>query len=113
MPAELETMLADPAFNIFYNAGTLIVIFAKPIGQHPDWDCCLAAQNLMLAAHGMHLAPARLVWPGPCSNRTRSNTNCGFRRTTQAYCRSSSVIRISRLRWSSATNPRSSAGDED
>jgi len=65
MPAELEKLLADPAFNIFYNAGTLIVICAKPIGQHPDWDCCLAAQNLMLAAHDMHLGtcPIGLAWP--------------------------------------------------
>jgi len=65
MPAELETMLADPEFNVFYNAGTLIVICAKPIGKHPDWDCCLAAQNLMLAAHGMYLGtcPIGLAWP--------------------------------------------------
>jgi len=62
---ELKEMLADPAFNIFYNAGTLIVICAKPIGQHPDWDCCLAGQNLMLAAHGMGLGtcPIGFAWP--------------------------------------------------
>jgi nitroreductase len=43
----------------------LIVIFAKPVGQHPDWDCCLAAQNLMLAAQGFGLAtcPIGLAWP--------------------------------------------------
>lgn len=61
---EFREMLADRAFNIFYNAGTLIVIFAKPIGAHPDWDCCLAGQNLMLAAHGMGLAtcPIGFAW---------------------------------------------------
>jgi len=64
-PAELKAMLSEPSFNIFYNSGTLIVIFAKPIGQHPDWDCCLAAQNLMLAAHAMGLGacPIGLAWP--------------------------------------------------
>jgi nitroreductase len=62
---ELKERLADPAFNIFYNAGTLIVICARPVGQHPDWDCCLAAQNLMLAALGMGLGtcPIGFAWP--------------------------------------------------
>jgi nitroreductase len=61
---ELRETLSDRAFNIFYNAGTLIVIFAKPVGAHPDWDCCLAGQNLMLAAHGMGLAtcPIGFAW---------------------------------------------------
>jgi nitroreductase len=64
-PPDLKAMLADPAFNIFYNAGTLIVIFASPVGPHPDWDCCFAAQNLMLAAHAQGLAtcPIGLAWP--------------------------------------------------
>ena len=63
--AELKGMLDDPAFNIFYNSGTLIVICAKPVGQHPDWDCCFAGQNLMLAAHGLGLGtcPIGLAWP--------------------------------------------------
>lgn len=65
MAAELRAMVSDPTFNIFYNAGTLIVICAKRLGQHPDWDCCLAAQNLMLAAHARGLAscPIGFAWP--------------------------------------------------
>ena len=39
-----------PDFNIFYNAGTLIVICAKPSGHFGEADCWLAAENLMLAA---------------------------------------------------------------
>ncbi|MDX1929845.1 MAG: nitroreductase family protein [Pirellulaceae bacterium] len=37
-------------FNVFYNAGTLIVICGKPIGPFVAADCWLAAENLMLAA---------------------------------------------------------------
>jgi nitroreductase len=61
---KFRDLVSDPAFNIFYNAGTLIVICARPIGQHPDWDCCLAAENLMLAAHGMGLGscPIGFAW---------------------------------------------------
>lgn len=43
-------MLADPAFNIFYDAGTLIVVCCKVRGPFIDADCWLAAENLMLAA---------------------------------------------------------------
>lgn len=54
-PPELREMIADPKFNIFYNAGTLIVICAQPEGEHPDWDCCLAGENLMLRARELGL----------------------------------------------------------
>lgn len=37
-------------FNAFYNASTLIVICAKPMGEFVAADCWLAAQTLMLAA---------------------------------------------------------------
>ena len=44
-----------PDFNIFYNAGTLIVICARPVGPFVVADCWLAAENLMLAAVSMGL----------------------------------------------------------
>ncbi len=44
-----------PDFNIFYNAGTLIVICARPVGPFVVADCWLAAENLMLAAFSMGL----------------------------------------------------------
>jgi nitroreductase len=46
--------LADPAFSIFYDAGTLIVIAAPP-GPFAAADCWLAAENLMLAATALGL----------------------------------------------------------
>ena len=42
-------------FNIFHNAGTLIVICGKPMGPFVAADCWLAAENLMLAACAMGL----------------------------------------------------------
>jgi nitroreductase len=47
--------LSDPAFNIFYDAGTLIVICARALGPFVEADCWLAAENLMLAASAMGL----------------------------------------------------------
>jgi nitroreductase len=51
----LERMLGDPSFNIFYDAGTLIVICRKHLGPYAEADCWLAAENLMLAACARHL----------------------------------------------------------
>lgn len=47
--------MAEPAFDIFYDAGTLIVICAKATGPFVTADCWLAAANLMLAASAMGL----------------------------------------------------------
>lgn len=44
-----------PDFCLFYNASTLIVICAKPIGPFVVADCWLAAENLMIAAAAMGL----------------------------------------------------------
>jgi nitroreductase len=52
LPAHLSEKLADPAFNLFYHAPALIVIAAPSVGPWIVEDCALAAENLMLAAHG-------------------------------------------------------------
>jgi len=52
---EHRSMLADPAYDVFYRATTLIVVCSAPGLWPANEDCCLAAQNLMLAAHGLGL----------------------------------------------------------
>ena len=47
--------ISNPDFNIFHDAGTLIVICTKPSGPFVDADCWLAAENMMLAACAMGL----------------------------------------------------------
>lgn len=49
-------MLGDPAFNIFYDAGTLVVICRRITSPFADADCWLAAENLMLAATAQGLS---------------------------------------------------------
>jgi nitroreductase len=51
----LEDMLSDEAFHIFYHAPAMILISATGDGPWMRTDCTLAAQNLMLAAHGAGL----------------------------------------------------------
>lgn len=48
-------LLDSEDFNIFYDAGTLIVICARPVGPFAVADCWLAAENLMLQATEMGL----------------------------------------------------------
>jgi nitroreductase len=47
---EHRNIFADPSYNAFYNATTLILICAKSGAVNAAEDCCLAAENLMLAA---------------------------------------------------------------
>jgi nitroreductase len=44
-----------PDFNLFYNAGTLVIICATSTGPFVVADCWLAAENLILAACSMGL----------------------------------------------------------
>lgn len=45
----------DPDVNLFYNAPTVIAVYARPSGHFVSADCWLAAQNLMLAANALGL----------------------------------------------------------
>ncbi len=49
-------MLENPDYHLFYGAPALVIIYAKPTGPQPQGDCCLAAENIMLAACDMGLA---------------------------------------------------------
>lgn len=53
--AETLRLFAHPNFNIFYNAGTLILICGRIANPMAVADCWLAAENLMLAACAMSL----------------------------------------------------------
>lgn len=54
--AHYRDHLASRDFHIFYNAPALVVIYATVSDGFALRDCCLAAQNLMLAAHASGLA---------------------------------------------------------
>ncbi|HWR43881.1 nitroreductase [Sporomusa sp.] len=58
----------NPEFNIFYNAQSLIIIFAKSKDLHSNEDCCLAAQNLMLTAHSLTLGTCWIGFARPFLN---------------------------------------------
>ena len=51
----LPHMLANTVFSIFYHAPALVIVVAKYDDLQSKKDCCLAAQNFMLAARDVDL----------------------------------------------------------
>jgi nitroreductase len=45
-----RSLLDKPEFDIFYHAPGLVLVMATSSSSQATEDCCLAAQNLMLAA---------------------------------------------------------------
>jgi len=67
--ANYRHMLTDAAFEIFYGAPTLIVVCTdgspSTEATHAAEDCCLAAENLMLAAHATGLGSCWIGFARP------------------------------------------------
>ncbi len=57
-----------PDFHVFYNAGTLIIIYGKFQGPFVAADCWLAAENLMLAACANGLGACVIGFAVPALN---------------------------------------------
>lgn len=62
-------MLAEAAFNVFYDASTLVVVCRTIDGPFAEADCWLAAQNLMLAATSKGLGCCCIGLAVPLLNR--------------------------------------------
>jgi nitroreductase len=71
-------------FSIFYDAGTLIVICAKPKGPFVTADCWLAAENLMLAASALGLGTCCVGAALPLLNSPAVKAELGIPSTVDA-----------------------------
>jgi nitroreductase len=70
--------LRDPAFNIFYDAGTLIVVGVGERSTYTDADCWLAAANLILAATEVGLGSCCIGFAIPVLNTPDILAEIGF-----------------------------------
>jgi nitroreductase family protein len=89
-----QELLNDPKFHIFYHAPALVVISA--VAQSP-WaveDCSLAAENLMLAAHGAGLGTCWIgfaqPWLGSPEGRAKLLSSWDTRSRRRGRCPGSS-----------------------
>jgi nitroreductase len=69
---------ASPDFCVFYDATTLIVICAKPMGPFVAADCWLAAENLMLAACALGLGTCCIGSALPALNSPETKSELGI-----------------------------------
>lgn len=53
--AEIIKLVSDPEFDVFYGAPVLVLIFTVPDADSPEFDCALAAENMMLAARSIDI----------------------------------------------------------
>jgi nitroreductase len=65
---EYRESLADREFNIFYDAGILVVFCARNSDPGAAEDCCLAAENFMLAALDFGLGTCPIGFARPWLN---------------------------------------------
>ena len=61
----IRHMLEDPQFALFHHAPALVVVLAKSSGTQAAEDCCLAAENLMLAARNEGLGTCWIGFARP------------------------------------------------
>ena len=76
--ARYADLLQSPSFNIFYDAGTLIVIGARERGTYTEADCWLAAANVMLAATDLGLGTCCIGFAVPLLNTPEVLAELGF-----------------------------------
>ena len=75
---ETRRLLDDPSFDIFYGAPLLLVICATSAQSQAAEDCCLAAQNFMLAAHAEGLATCPIGFARPWLNLPATRRELGI-----------------------------------
>ena len=73
-----EACASPSAFNIFYDASTLIVIGVAERGTYADADCWLAAANLMLAATEAGLGTCPIGFAIPVLNAPEVKKEIGL-----------------------------------
>jgi len=101
--AHYSPLLVDPSFNVFYDAGTLVVIASSSRGTYTDADCWLAAENLMLAACEMGLGSCPIGFAVPLLNTRQVKEELGLPESAVAVA----PIIVGRARTTVPVVPRS------
>lgn len=76
--APFRDFLSSAQFNIFYNAPVLILVCGTEEDRFVDHDCCLAAQNLMLAAHANGLGTCWIGFAEAWLNQAEAKKEIGI-----------------------------------
>jgi nitroreductase len=74
-----ELVKLNPDFTLFYHAPALVLVLAKSSEHQAVEDCCLAAQNLMLAARDRDLGTCWIGFARPWLNLPEVKAELGLR----------------------------------
>jgi len=74
----LRSHALDPHFELFHGAPALVVVCATDAEVQSAEDCCLAAQNLMLAAHATGLGSCWIGFARPWLSQNAVKTHLGI-----------------------------------
>jgi nitroreductase len=83
LPDEAREILEKPGFSIFYHAPALVVVMAQTCLRQKIEDCCLAAQNLMLAARDEGIGSCWIGFGRPWLNLPSTKKELGL---SEEYC---------------------------
>jgi len=72
----LRKRLADPMYNIFYNAPLLIYVSSAKT-RYAIYDCSMAAQNMMLAAYSLGIGSCWIGTGVPIANEPKIKVELG------------------------------------
>ena len=87
----LRKAIEGEGYSVFHGAPAVVLVIAKSQESQASEDCCLAAENLMLAARTKGSGLAASDWRGTGSTYHRRNKNWGFQHPTRWSCPSCSV----------------------
>ena len=71
-------LLEDPGYVLFHHAPALVLVLAKSSAAQAMEDCCLAAQNLMLAARDEELGTCWIGFARPWLDLTPTKRELGL-----------------------------------
>ena len=66
-----------PEFKVFWNAPAVFVFYAKATNPEAPFDCCRAAQNMLVAAHALGLGTCWVGAPIPWLRSAGVNEELG------------------------------------
>lgn len=76
--SELAYMLEQPGYSLFHHAPAMVIILATDATTQSAEDCCLAAQNLMLAARQKNLGTCWIGLARPWLNLAATKDELGL-----------------------------------
>lgn len=74
----MARMLEDPGYSLFHHAPALLIILATDDSTQSAEDCCLATENLMLAARGRNLGTCWIGLARPWLNLPATKAEFGL-----------------------------------